>query len=156
MRTMVMEPVASTSSAADEDGGTALALCAGALAAIDAQRLEAWEGLGLTMSQVRFLHVLSQPHRRPPRASEIAAALRVHPATVTYMTDRLGALGLVRRSVDRRDHRVKHVELTEKGRSVLRGEGVIAEGVLAVIHEAPAAALDAAQRALERVTHEHP
>jgi DNA-binding MarR family transcriptional regulator len=136
----------------DRDAGTALSLCAGALAVIDAERLRTWDELGLTMSQVRFLQILSQQRGRPLRASEIAAALSVHPATITYMTDRLTGLGLVRRYVDRRDHRVKHVELTEKGRMVLRGESVIADGVLGVLHQADRSELDSAARALERVT----
>jgi len=141
-----------TSTDADRDAGTALSLCAGALAVIDSERLRTWDELGLTMSQVRFLQVLSQQHGRPLRASEIASALSVHPATITYMTDRLIGLGLVRRFVDRRDHRVKHVELTDKGRMVLRGEHVIADGVLGVINQADPAELDSAARALERVT----
>ena len=137
---------------ADQDAGTALSLCAGALAVIDSERLRVWDELGLTMSQVRFLQVLSQQRARPLRASEIATALTVHPATITYMTDRLMGLGLVRRFVDRRDHRVKHVELTDKGRIVLRGEHVIADGVLGVINQADPSELNSAARALERVT----
>lgn len=152
MNVIAMDSALRSAPDLDRDADAALSLCAGALAAIDSERLRTWDELGLTMSQVRFLQVLSQQSGKPLRASEIATALSVHPATITYMTDRLMGMGLVRRFVDRRDHRVKHVELTDKGRMVLRGENVIADGVIGVINHAEPDALDSAARALERVS----
>ncbi len=52
--------------------------------------------------------------------SDIGAALCVTNAAASQMVDRLVQLGLIDRSEDRLDRRVKHVELTEKGRQLIQ------------------------------------
>lgn len=47
--------------------------------------------------------------------SAIAGHARVEGATITHHIDRLESLGLVRRSVDPEDRRVRRVELTPEG-----------------------------------------
>ncbi|HYM15348.1 MAG TPA: MarR family transcriptional regulator [Dehalococcoidia bacterium] len=94
-----------------------------ALAALDDRRLDVWERLGLTVRQIRFMHLL-QRHRDWPCVTKLAAEMGVHPAIITGLTDRLTDLGLVVRKVDARDRRVKHVELTPLGRSALAASPV--------------------------------
>jgi DNA-binding MarR family transcriptional regulator len=49
---------------------------------------------------------------------ELGEAMRLQPATVTKMVQRMESAGFVERRPDERDHRVSRVYLTEKGRGV--------------------------------------
>jgi len=79
----------------------------------DPGRLEAWVGLGLTMTQLRVLFLL----RMEPGASAGALAdrLSVTPPTLTRIMDRLVRSNLVRRQVDDEDRRLVRHYLTSAG-----------------------------------------
>lgn len=98
-----------------------LELARQALAAVDEGRVRMWERLGLTMQQIRFMYLLLR-HGAAPRVTELAEEMHVHPATITGLTDRLVAMGLVVRHIDADDRRVKHIELTPHGRIVLTAD----------------------------------
>ena len=103
-----------------------------ALTALDDRRLGSWERLGLSVRQIRFLYLLER-HRDRPRVTQLADEMRVNPAIITGLTDRLARLGLVVRAADTQDRRVKHVELTRLGRAALAGApeatSIIRDGV---------------------------
>ena len=84
---------------------------------MDPNRLEAWEELGLTFSQLRVLSLLSTT--RFALAGTIAEALKVRPSTATGIVDRLVRQELVVRQRDREDRRCVRIYLTEHGRKVI-------------------------------------
>lgn len=83
----------------------------------DPNRLEVWEELGLTMSQLRVLYMLQAEPGTP--AGNIAALLKVRPSTATGIVDRLERDGLVRRERDDLDRRRVRVWLTDQGIRVI-------------------------------------
>ena len=83
----------------------------------DPNRLEVWEELGLTMSQLRVLFLLNANPGAP--AGMVAEALKVRPSTATGVVDRLVKQRLVRRERDADDRRRVRVFLTERGREVI-------------------------------------
>jgi DNA-binding MarR family transcriptional regulator len=73
----------------------------------DPGRLEAWAGLGLTITQIRVLFILRENEGLPARA--LAETLRVTPSTLTRIMDRLVRDNLVTREEDPDDRRlVRH------------------------------------------------
>jgi DNA-binding MarR family transcriptional regulator len=72
----------------------------------------------LSMPQLSTLMRLY--YRRAGAVSDIAVALGVTNAAASQMVDRLVQLGLIDRLEDKLDRRVKHVELTEKGRALIQ------------------------------------
>ena len=84
---------------------------------LDPNRLEVWEELGLTMSQLRVLHLLNTT--RFALAGTVAEALKVRPSTATGIVDRLVRQGLVDRQRDPEDRRCVRIYLTENGREVI-------------------------------------
>ena len=95
----------------------ALQLYSRVLALSDPSRLEAWVGLGLTLTQIRVLYVLRQEEGAP--AGFLAERLRVTPSTLTRIVDRLARLGLVRRQEDDEDRRLVRHYLTARGSETL-------------------------------------
>ncbi len=83
----------------------------------DPNRLEVWEELGLTMSQLRVLYMLQAAPGTP--AGAVAAQLKVRPSTATGIVDRLVRQSLVRRERDELDRRRVRISLTDKGREVI-------------------------------------
>ncbi len=83
----------------------------------DPNRLEVWEELGLTMSQLRVLYMLQAGPGTP--AGAVAAQLKVRPSTATGIVDRLVRDGLVRRDRDDMDRRRVRIWLTERGMRVI-------------------------------------
>lgn len=83
------------------------------LALVDPSRLEAWVGLGLTMTQLGVLFLLRREAGAP--AGLLAERLRVTPSTVTRIVDRLVRLNLVRRQEDCDDRRVVRHYLSPQG-----------------------------------------
>ncbi len=83
----------------------------------DPSRLEIWEDLGLTMSQLRVLLYLN----RDPgmTAGRLAERLGVRPSTVTGIVDRLVRHDLVCRRPDSDDRRVVRNLLTPRGSEVM-------------------------------------
>ena len=82
----------------------------------DPNRLEVWEELGLTMSQLRVLFMLNAIPGAP--AGIVAEHLKVRPSTATGVVDRLVKQDLVQRRRDADDRRRVRVYLTERGREV--------------------------------------
>ncbi len=66
------------------------------------------------------LGVLGQVERGVDAPSKIARALRLDPARVTHLTDRLVALGYIERLADESDRRRFRLRLTEAGAAWLR------------------------------------
>ncbi len=79
----------------------------------DPGRLEAWVGLGLTMTQLRVLFMLREESGLSARA--LAQRLNVTPSTLTRIMDRLVRNDLVRREVDEDDRRMVRHYLTSAG-----------------------------------------
>lgn len=72
---------------------------------------------GLTMQQFRVLMLLATDGPLPH--GDLAQSLGVVLATVTGLVDRLRARGLVTRTEDGRDRRVRLVELSAEGRALV-------------------------------------
>lgn len=87
-----------------------------AVGMFDPNRLEVWEELGLTMSQLRVLFMLIAIPGAP--AGLVAETLKVRPSTATGVVDRLVKQDLVTRHRDEDDRRRVRVYLTERGRAV--------------------------------------
>ncbi|RFU83980.1 MarR family transcriptional regulator [Streptomyces triticagri] len=77
------------------------------------------EPVGITPAQARLLRTLTH-FDAPPRMADIAQRLEVVPRAVTTLIDGLEASGAVRRVPDPDNRRVIRIELTERGREVLR------------------------------------
>ncbi|HEX9029837.1 MAG TPA: MarR family transcriptional regulator [Anaerolineales bacterium] len=71
----------------------------------------------LSMPQIGTLMRLY--HHRAGAVSDIGTALGFTNAAASQMVDRLVQLGLIDRREDPSDRRVKHVDLTEKGRQLI-------------------------------------
>ena len=84
----------------------------------DPGRLEAWAGLGLTMTQLRVLFMLRDGDGVP--AGALAESLGVTPSTLTRIMDRLVQNRLVRREPDEEDRRLVRHRLTNRGRSTVQ------------------------------------
>ena len=84
--------------------------------------------LDLFPPQLMVLKALDRP--RP--MSEVAATLACDSSNLTGITDRLEERGLVRRSADEKDRRVKLLVLTDEGKRVRRK-------VVGRLHRPPAA-----------------
>lgn len=101
--------------------------------------------LGLHPGQDVLLTVL----RRRPTATQaqLARILRVEPPTLAVMVRRLEAAGLVDRTIDPSDARVKVVRLTDHGRSIAeqadRALGGLSDVVRASLSDQDAARLTA-------------
>ena len=87
-----------------------------ALRVVDPIRLQFWSGRGLTMPQLRVMFLLTE--RDGQSAGELAQAMRVRPATMTGLTDRLVRGGFIERHPDATDRRVVRVALTAQGKNV--------------------------------------
>ena len=75
------------------------------------------EPLGLYKGQPFVIHVLAQQDGLSQ--GELGDALRLQPATVTKMLQRMEAAGVVERRPDESDQRISRVYLTEQGRRVI-------------------------------------
>jgi DNA-binding MarR family transcriptional regulator len=84
----------------------------------DPGRLEAWVELGLTMTQLRVLFVLSA--EGGASAGVLAERLSVTPSTLTRIVDRLVRQGLVRRDTDDDDRRLVRHHLSDSGADTVR------------------------------------
>jgi DNA-binding MarR family transcriptional regulator len=83
----------------------------------DPGRLEAWAGLGLTITQIRVLFILRENEGQHARA--LAETLRVTPSTLTRIMDRLVRDNLVRRDEDRDDRRLVRHYLSQSARQMV-------------------------------------
>ena len=88
-----------------------------AVAIADPIRLRFWDGRGLTMPQLRLMHLVRD--RSPCSVGDLAGHLNVRPATITGLTDRLVKQELIQRQDHPSDRRVVQIILTPEGRRVL-------------------------------------
>jgi len=92
-------------------------LLIGVIVRSDPGRLEAWAGLGLTITQIRVLFILRQSEGLPARA--LAETLQVTPPTLTRIMDRLVRDRLVTREEDPDDRRLVRHFLTDTASSAV-------------------------------------
>jgi DNA-binding MarR family transcriptional regulator len=106
-----------------------------------ADMLQLVGSLELSISQVKALHLLDLTG---PRAlGELAAEMHLSPAATGRAVDDLHRMGLVERSEDASDRRVRRVRISGEGEALL---GRIAESRLAVMREL-VSGVDPAQQA---------
>ncbi len=74
------------------------------------------ETLGVYRGQPPVLHILHE--QEGLTQSELAVRLRLTPATITKMLQRLEKAGFVQRQTDAEDQRVSRVYLTDAGRAI--------------------------------------
>ncbi|KNB53819.1 MarR family winged helix-turn-helix transcriptional regulator [Streptomyces caatingaensis] len=75
--------------------------------------------VGITPAQSRLLRSVAHCEA-PPRMADLAERLEVVPRAVTTLVDALEANGAVRRVPDPANRRVIRIELTDRGREILR------------------------------------
>ncbi len=80
-------------------------------------RYDPFLALNLTIQQLKTLHVLAQ--QGSLSSHELAEVLKVGAGTASGIVDRLVARGLVRRTEDPRDRRVRRITLTPEGERVV-------------------------------------
>lgn len=79
------------------------------------QRMHAvLEGIGLYPGQHPLLFILG--HRDGQSQKELAEKLKIKPATITVMINRMEKAGFLERRHDSEDQRVSRIYLTEKGK----------------------------------------
>ena len=83
----------------------------------DPSRLEAWAGLGLTMTQLRMLFLVRE--NDGASAGMLADSLKVTPSTLTRIMDRLVRNHLVQRRVDEGDRRLVRHYLTASAQEMV-------------------------------------
>lgn len=83
----------------------------------DPSRLEAWAGVGLTMTQLRVLFLVRE--NQGASAGMLAESLKVTPSTLTRIMDRLVRNHLVRRQMDDGDRRLVRHYLTPVGQDMV-------------------------------------
>jgi DNA-binding MarR family transcriptional regulator len=88
-----------------------------AMSVMDPIRLRFWDSRGLTMSQLRLLVLINRGENRP--IGELAEEMKVKPATLSGIAERLERLEFIRRQHDPADRRLVRVSLTAAGRRVL-------------------------------------
>lgn len=112
-----------------------------------------WRQLGLTGPQRLVLRILgARPGLTP---GELAAVLHIHPSTLTGILQRLEALRLVRRTVERRDRRRVNLRLTAAGQALDRPmPGTIEAAVRRALRGASPAAVAATVRLLSAMAGE--
>jgi len=121
------------------------------LALVDPSRLEAWVGLGLTMTQLGVLFLLRQEAGAP--AGLLAERLRVTPSTLTRIVDRLVRLNLVRRQEDSGDRRLVRHYLTPEGAQSLEEMARTGRAYLtAILRQLPREKLERLLEALADLT----
>lgn len=79
--------------------------------------LDSWVKLDLTIPQLKSLFYVSSHRKVKP--SRLASGIRVTPANVTGIVDRLIEQGLLMRSPDPNDRRVSWLSLTDNGKRLI-------------------------------------
>jgi DNA-binding MarR family transcriptional regulator len=82
----------------------------------------------LTGSQLWVVKILDETS--PLKVSELARRMYLHPATMVGLTDRLEAKGLVQRSRSEKDRRIVYIDLTEKGRELVKNSPEVVQSLL--------------------------
>jgi DNA-binding MarR family transcriptional regulator len=104
-----------------------------AILTVDPVRVRLWEDQGLTVLQLRLVHMLLANDRMS--VGGLASELSTTPASATGLTDRLVVRGLVKREHDPDDHRVVRLTLAPKGRRMVEELQTAAAGYLAQVFE---------------------
>lgn len=100
------------------------------------------------------LSVLYQIERGVDQPSTVARALRLDPARMTHVADRLVARGYLERAPDRKDRRRWRLRVTDTGRARLKqGQEDIVRIVDGVLAGLDAGERDALMRSLQAVRH---
>jgi DNA-binding MarR family transcriptional regulator len=89
----------------------------GVMTVMDPLRFMFWDSRDVTMTQLRVMFLIRE--RCQPSTGELAEQMRIRPATLTGLADRLESRGLIRRWTDADDRRVVRVSLTDAGASLL-------------------------------------
>jgi DNA-binding MarR family transcriptional regulator len=79
--------------------------------------LDSWVQLSLTIPQLKSLFYISRHGK--VNLSGLASGIRVTPANVTGIVDRLAGQGLLTRIPDLNDRRITWLRVTEKGEALL-------------------------------------
>jgi DNA-binding MarR family transcriptional regulator len=79
--------------------------------------LDSWVKLSLTIPQLKSLFYISRHGKVNP--SGLASGIRVTPANVTGIVNRLAGQGLLTRTPDPNDRRITWLKVTEKGEVLL-------------------------------------
>ncbi len=95
---------------------------------VNEQSKRAEKETGLTGPQLWAIKTIAEA--APIMVSEIARRMYLHPATVVGILDRLEKQDLVARMRSTEDRRVVRVELTAKGRTIVRKAPEVAQGLL--------------------------
>ncbi|HVH66687.1 MAG TPA: MarR family winged helix-turn-helix transcriptional regulator [Gemmatimonadales bacterium] len=107
---------------------------------------------GLTGPQLWALKTLQRSGRTS--TGGLAAALAVHQSSVSILVDRLERRGLVRRTRDRRDHRVVAIDLTKRGAELASDAPEAAQGrLLHALEAMPPREVQMIRRAVDRLVH---
>lgn len=102
----------------------------------------------LTMPQLKVLLVLNV--RGGQSSADLTQVMGVTPATMTGIVDRLAGQGLVVRTADLNDRRVRRIELTPEGAKLIDGIVVAgAEHQRRLLHRLTTAELETVARAAE-------
>lgn len=95
---------------------------------VNEQSKKAEHETGLTGPQLWAIRTIAQ--EAPIMVSEIARRMYLHPATVVGILDRLEKHGFIVRVRSTEDRRVVKVELTRKGRDLVKKAPEVAQGLL--------------------------
>ena len=109
-------PPLAPEAAADESTRQALDALVQLLASMEALDLRRFGDLGLTLSQLRVLHLLRD---HPTSCGHLAEHLGITASTATALIDRLVRRGLIERRPHPGDRRVTELALSEAGRSLI-------------------------------------
>ena len=112
---------------------SAIRAYARAMLVSDPLRVALWDDQGLTVPQLRLVHLLFR--EGGISAGQIAERLGIKPASVTGLTDRLVCRGLIERTHDRDDHRIVHLDLTAAGRQLVEEVEATVSAYLARVFE---------------------
>ena len=104
-----------------------------AILVVDPMRVRLWEHQGLTLPQLRLMHMLLA--RDHISVGQVAQELMITPASVTGLIDRLVLRALVEREHDRNDHRVVRLTITANGHQLIEELESAASAYLAGIFE---------------------
>jgi DNA-binding MarR family transcriptional regulator len=105
----------------------------GVMMVMEPLRLRFWDSRDLTMTQLRLMFLIRE--RCEPSTGELAEEMRIRPATLTGLADRLEAKGLIQRWPDPTDRRVVRVGLTPSGAELLDEASAAGRAFLDAIFE---------------------
>jgi DNA-binding MarR family transcriptional regulator len=119
------------------------------LASVEAIEFRRWGDLGLTISQLRVLHLLRE---QPASCGQVAEDLGITASTATALIERMVRRGLVERGPHEGDRRVTDLHLSARGRQLLEETGRGKRGVItAAIGDLPRDERERLARLLDRL-----